>query len=88
MTNDHFPRSLRSLLAEVLKTIETIGTIFFSLLAHLSRADRRWVVDGPAPLNQPQHSTPLHKGRGKQPRGLRGGGALGLWLMAARGEGL
>ena len=40
-----------------------------------------------SPLNQPQHSTPLHKGRGKQPKGLRGGGALGLWLMAARGRG-
>ena len=76
--NDHFPHSLRSLLAEVLKTIETIGTIFFSLLAHLSRVDRRLAVDGPALLNQPQHSTPLHKGRGEQPRGLRGGGALGL----------
>ena len=60
----------------------------FSLLAHLSRVDRRWAVDGRfPPLNQPQHSTPLHKGRGKQPRGLRGGGALGLWLMAARGRG-
>ena len=45
----------------------------------------RWPL--PAPLNQPQHSTPLHKGRGEQPRGLRGGGALGLWLMAARGRG-
>ena len=162
--NDHFPHSLRSSLAEVLKTIETIGTIFFpclrtlqspsrstlslcqskkraniwgmftacfcspssrtscllfcenpqvtfaslsspavmdirplrgrflacggfkdnrdnrdnifSLLAHLSRVDRRWAVDGPALLNQPQHSTPLHKGRGEQPRGLRGGGAF------------
>ena len=71
--NDHFPHSLRSSLAEVLKTI---GTIFFPLLAHLSRVDRRWAVDGRfPPLNQPQHSTPLHKGRGKQPRGLRGGGA-------------
>ena len=30
--NDHFPHSLRSLLAEVLKTIETIGTIFFPCL--------------------------------------------------------
>ena len=59
--------------AEVLKTI---GTIFFPLLAHLSRVDRRWAVDGPALLNQPQHSTPLHKGRGEQPRGLRGGGAF------------
>ena len=159
--NDHFPRSLRSSLAEVLKTTETIGTIFFPcpahlaialtlhfvacqskkraniwgmftacfcspssrtscllfcenpqatfaslsspavmdirplrgrflacggfkdnrdnifpLLAHLSRVDRRWAVDGPAILNQPQHSTPLHKGRGEQPRGLRGGGAF------------
>ena len=36
--NDHFPHSLRSSLAEVLKTIETIGTIFFSLLAHLAIA--------------------------------------------------
>ena len=59
--------------AEVLKTI---GTIFFPLLAHLSRVDRRWAIDGPALLNQPQHSTPLHKGRGEQPRGLRGGGAF------------
>ena len=36
--NDHFSVLLRSLLAEVLKTIETIGTIFFSLLAHLAIA--------------------------------------------------
>ena len=62
-----------SSLAEVLKTI---GTIFFPLLAHLTRVDRRWAVDGPALLNQPQHSTPLHKGRGEQPIGLRGGGAF------------
>ena len=34
--NDHFPHSLRSSHAEVLKTIETIGTIFFFLLAHLA----------------------------------------------------
>ena len=36
--NDHFPHSLRSSLAEVLTTIGTIGTIFFSLLAHLAIA--------------------------------------------------
>ena len=30
--NDHFSVLLRSLLVEVLKTIETIGTIFFSFL--------------------------------------------------------
>ena len=36
--NDHFPHSLRSSLAEVLKTIETIGTIFFPCPAHLAIA--------------------------------------------------
>ena len=36
--NDHFPRSLRSSLAEVLKTTETIGTIFFPCPAHLAIA--------------------------------------------------
>ena len=36
--NDHLPHSLRSLLAEVLKTIETIGTIFFPCPAHLAIA--------------------------------------------------
>ena len=36
--NDHFPRSLRSSLAEVLKTTETIGTIFFPCQAHLAIA--------------------------------------------------
>ena len=36
--NDHFPHSLRSSLAEVLKTTETIGTIFFPCPAHLAIA--------------------------------------------------
>ena len=38
--NDHFPRSLRSSLAEVLKTIETIGTIFFPCLRTLQSPSR------------------------------------------------
>ena len=38
--NDHFPHSLRSLLAEVLKTIETIGTIFFPCLRTLQSPSR------------------------------------------------
>ena len=38
--NDHFPRSLRSLLAEGLKTIETIGTIFFPCLRTLQSPSR------------------------------------------------
>ncbi len=38
--NDHFPHSLRSSLAEVLKTIETIGTIFFPCLRTLQSPSR------------------------------------------------
>ena len=38
--NDHFPHSLRSSLAEGLKTIETIGTIFFPCLRTLQSPSR------------------------------------------------
>ena len=38
--NDHFPHSLRSSLAEVLKTIGTIGTIFFPCLRTLQSPSR------------------------------------------------
>ena len=38
--NDHFPHSLRSSLAEGLKTIKTIGTIFFPCLRTLQSPSR------------------------------------------------
>ena len=74
--NDHFPRSLRSSLAEVLKTIETIGTIFFSLLAHLSRVDRRWAVDGrfPPPSTSLSILLPSIRGGVSSPEGCEGEG--------------
>ena len=42
--NDHFSVLLRSLLAEVLKTIETIGTIRFSFLCLLASDRPRFTL--------------------------------------------